>query len=67
VLGGAISLYNTTSMGAGILGLSSAGYLMQTLGLSATLLLGACLPLFAIVLLLYLRKPAAVPESLVSA
>jgi hypothetical protein len=54
-------------MCAGILGLSSAGYLMQTIGLSSTLLLGAGLPLVAIVLLLYLRKPAAIAESLASA
>ncbi|MBX2999564.1 MAG: MFS transporter [Caldilineaceae bacterium] len=65
-LGRAISISNTTSMAAGILGLSSAGYLMQTIGLNPTLLLGASLPLVAMVLLLYLRKPAAITASLAS-
>jgi DHA1 family bicyclomycin/chloramphenicol resistance-like MFS transporter len=63
-MGRSISLFNTTSMFAGIVGLSGAGYLIQTIGLSPTLLLGACLPLVAIGLLLRLRKPALVPEPL---
>jgi len=63
-MGRAISLFNTTSMFAGIVGLSGAGYLIQTIGSSPTLLLGACLPLVAIGLLLRLRKPAPVPNPL---
>lgn len=63
-IGRSISLFNTTSMFAGIVGLSGAGYLIQTIGISPTLLLGTCLPLIAIGLLLRLRKPALVPKPL---
>jgi MFS transporter, DHA1 family, multidrug resistance protein len=63
-MGRGIALFNTTSMFAGILGLSGAGYMIQTIGLSPTLLLGACLPLVAIALLLHLRQPAPVPNLL---
>jgi MFS family permease len=39
-----------------VLGLIGTGYAVQALGLAATLLLGALLPLFAIGLLLWMRK-----------
>ena len=63
-MGRSISLFNTISMFAGILGLGGAGYLIQTIGINPTLLLGTCLPLVAIGLLLRLRKPALVPNPL---
>lgn len=63
-MGRAISLFNTSTMFAGIIGLSGAGYLIQTIGISPTLFLGACLPLVAIGLLLRLRKPVSVPNPL---
>jgi hypothetical protein len=40
---------------------------MQTIGIDATLLLGACLPLIGIGLLFYLRKPAPAVDALVIA
>lgn len=56
-----MSLFNSTNLIAGIIGVGGAGYLLQTAGTNATLLLAACLPLVGIALLLYLRKalPAA--------
>lgn len=44
--------------------MGGAGYVMQTIGIAPTLLLGASLPLVAIGLLLRLRKPAPDPKSL---
>ena len=60
-IGRGMSLFNSTNLIAGIVGVGGAGYLMQIAGTSATLLLAACLPLVGIALLLYLRKapPAA--------
>jgi MFS family permease len=57
-IGRSMSLFHSTSLFAGIIGLSGGGYLMQTLGISSALLLGACLPLIAMALLLRLRAPA---------
>jgi cytochrome c biogenesis protein CcdA len=59
-----MSLFESTTLFAGILGLSGAGYMMQTLGLTATFVLGACLPLIAIGLLLRLRRSAPMPQPL---
>jgi MFS family permease len=63
-MGRGMSLFNTTSLFAGILGLSAAGYVMQAIGISPTLLLSACLPLVAMALLLRVRRPAPAPELL---
>jgi MFS family permease len=63
-IGRGMSLFNSTSLFAGILGLSSAGFLMQTIGIDPTLLLVACLPLIALSLLLRLRPPAPMPKAL---
>lgn len=65
-IGRGIALFNTTSLFSGILGLSGAGYLIQTIGINPTLLLGTCLPLVAIGLLLGLRKPASVAKPMSS-
>jgi MFS family permease len=62
VIGRGMSLFNTTGLAAGILGLSAAGYVMETIGFSSTLLLTACLPLVAIALLLRVRTRAPAPE-----
>jgi len=61
-IGRGMSLFESTSLFAGILGLSGAGYMMQTLGLAPTFLLGACLPLLAFGLLLRLRPSVSVLE-----
>jgi MFS family permease len=59
-MGRSMSLFSTAGLAAGILGSGGAGYLMQSFGLTATLLFGACLPLLSIGIVLLIRKPAAV-------
>jgi MFS transporter, DHA1 family, multidrug resistance protein len=62
-IGRSMSLFDSTSLFAGIIGLSGGGYMMQTLGIRSALLLGVCLPLMAMALLLRMRVPAPVPSS----
>jgi MFS family permease len=57
-MGRGMSLFHSTSLFAGIFGMGGAGYMMQTIGLNPTFLFGACLSLFAIGILLFLRRPA---------
>lgn len=62
-LGLGLSLLNTGGFLAGIIGFSGTGYVIQGLGLPTTFMLGATLPLIAIVLLLPIRsvlKPAPI-------
>jgi predicted MFS family arabinose efflux permease len=59
-LGRGMSLFNTTNYVGGIVGFGMTGYAVQTLGMSATLLVGAGLSLVAIALLLPLRHPGGV-------
>jgi MFS family permease len=61
-MGRGISLFNTTSLLAGIIGLSGGGYAMQILGLNPALLLAGLLPMVAIGLVLRLRRPTPVPQ-----
>ena len=53
-LGRSMSLLSTTSFFAGIIGLGGAGYVMQAIGISATVILGALLPLIGIGIILRL-------------
>lgn len=61
-IGRNMSLFQSTSLFAGIIGLSGGGYLMQSLGISSALLLSVCLPVMAIALLLRIRAPGPVPS-----
>jgi MFS family permease len=63
-MGRGMSLYNTTNLFAGIVGVGAAGYIIQAIGINPMLLLTAALPLAAIALLLRVRKPAPTPELL---
>lgn len=63
-MGRGMSLFNTTSLFAGIVGLSGAGYVIQNLGTRPALLVAASLSVVAILLLLRLRKPAPDPNLL---
>jgi MFS family permease len=58
--GRGMSLFSAANYVGGIAGFGITGYAVQTLGMSATLLLGAGLPLVAIALLLPLRQPGGV-------
>lgn len=57
-MGRGMSLFHSSSMFAGIFGMGGAGFMMQSIGISSTLLLGASLTLFAIGILFFLRRPA---------
>ena len=62
-LGLGLSLLNTGGFLAGIIGFSGTGYVIQSMGLPTTFMLGATLPLIAIILLLPMRrvlKPAPI-------
>jgi MFS family permease len=61
-MGKGMSMFNTSSWIAGMVGLSSTGYLIQTVGMSTTLLLGALLPIISIALVTRLRRPDPVPS-----
>jgi MFS family permease len=61
-IGRSMSLFHSTSLFAGIIGLSGGGYMMQSLGISSALLLSVCLPVMGMVLLLRLRAPGPVPS-----
>ena len=58
--GRGMSLFSVANYVGGIVGFGITGYAVQTLGMSATILLGAGLPLVAIALLLPLRQPGGV-------
>jgi DHA1 family bicyclomycin/chloramphenicol resistance-like MFS transporter len=55
-LGHGLSLINTGGFLAGIIGFAGTGYVIEGLGLPVTFMLGATLPLIAIVLLLPIRR-----------
>jgi MFS family permease len=57
-MGRGMSLFHSSSLFAGVVGMGGAGYMMQTIGLNPTFLFGACLSLIAIGILLFLRRPA---------
>jgi MFS family permease len=59
-LGKGMSLFSATNYIGGIIGFGMTGYAVQTLGMSATLLVGVGLSLVAIALLLLLRRPSVV-------
>jgi MFS family permease len=61
-MGQGMGLFNMTTFVAGIVGLSGAGYVIQSFGINTTLLLGGCLPLIAIALVLRQRQPAPMIE-----
>jgi MFS family permease len=61
-IGRSMSLFHSTSLFAGIIGLSGGGYMMQSLGISSALLLSVCLPVMAMTLLLRIRAPGPVPS-----
>jgi MFS family permease len=56
-LGRGISLFTATTWIGGIIGFGTTGYAIQNLGLFFTLIMGACLPLAAIVLLIPIGQP----------
>lgn len=57
-LGRSMSMLSTSTFLAGIIGLGGAGYIMQTVGINPTVVLGACLPVIGIGLMLQLRPKA---------
>jgi hypothetical protein len=61
-IGRGMSLFNTTAMMAGLVGLSSGGYMMQQLGIPTTLVIGCMLDLVAISLVLRVRKATPAPQ-----
>jgi predicted MFS family arabinose efflux permease len=54
-VGRGISLFSTTTWVGGIIGYAGTGYAIQHLGLASTFVIGAFLPLIAIVLLILIR------------
>ena len=54
-VGRGISLFNATTWVGGIIGYASTGYAFQNLGVNPTFLIGALLPLIAVVLLIPIR------------
>jgi len=57
LLGRGISLFSATSWIGGIIGFAAAGFVIQNLGMFFTLIIGACLPLAAIVFLIPIGQP----------
>jgi len=57
-LGRGLSLFNATTWVAGIVGSAGTGYAFQNFGAFSTFILGALLPLIAIVLLIPIRQAA---------
>ena len=55
-LGRGMSLFTATSWIGGIIGFAGTGYAVQTLGMTSTFVIGAVLPLIAIVLLIPIRQ-----------
>ncbi|MEZ4669304.1 MAG: MFS transporter [Anaerolineae bacterium] len=58
LIGRSLSLYNSSNFIAAVIGLASAGYVMQAIGINATLVLGAALLFAGIVILLYVQPSA---------
>jgi MFS family permease len=56
-VGRGISLFSATTWVGGIIGYAGTGYAIQHLGLASTFVIGAFLPLIAIVLLILIRVP----------
>ena len=54
-VGRGISLFSATAWVGGIIGYAGTGYAIQHLGLTSTFVIGAFLPLIAIVLLIPIR------------
>jgi MFS family permease len=54
-VGRGISLFSATNWVGGVIGYAGAGYAIQHVGLTATFVIGASLPLMAIVLLILIR------------
>jgi MFS family permease len=57
-LGARMSLYNAIAWGSGVVGFAGAGYAIEHLGMRASLILAACLPLASILVLVPVRRPA---------
>ena len=55
-LGRGISLFSATAWVGGIIGYAGTGYAVQNLGMTSTFIMGAFLPLIAIVLLIPIRQ-----------
>ena len=55
-LGRGISLFTTTAWVGGIIGFAGTGYAVQNLGMTSTFVIGAFLPLIAIILLIPIRR-----------
>jgi len=55
-LGIGMSLFRAASWGGGIIGFACAGYLIQRLGMTSTFVIGAFLPVVAVILLAPLRE-----------
>ena len=55
-LGRGISLFTTTTWVGGIIGFAGTGYAVQNLGMTSTFVIGAFLPLIAIILLIPIRR-----------
>ena len=55
MLGKGMSLFSATAWVAGIIGYASTGYAFQNFGMTTTFFIGALLPLFAIILLKFLK------------
>jgi MFS family permease len=56
-LGRGISLFTATSWIGGIIGFGATGFAIQNLGMFFTLIIGACLPLAAMILLIPISQP----------
>ena len=59
-LGRGISLFNATGWVGGIIGFAGTGYAVQTLGMVSTFIVGAFLPLIAIILLIPIQQAGRV-------
>jgi len=55
-LGRGMSLFTATTWVGGIIGFAGTGYAVQRLGMTSTFVMGAFLPLIAIVLLIPIRQ-----------
>jgi MFS family permease len=61
-MGRGISLFNTTTWIAGLIGYGGAGYIIQATGMNTALVMAALMPLIAIGFLSRLRRPGPVPN-----
>jgi len=55
-LGRGIALFNSTTWIGGIIGFAATGFAIQNLGMFLSFIIGACLPVIAMVLLIPIRK-----------